>query len=404
MGRLARLAGSAGAMHAAGSLMQRVGTVSLMIGIGQFCGLDVLGQWAVGQTLALAVQGPVGMSLAQVMLAGRDAAGGSGRNAFLAALKLAFVATGAVMLLAFALSAGAVLPADWRMLDGRALAAVAAYTMGGTAYMLVAARLLVDGDGMRLRRLAWVGGVAALLPALLAFGAAAWWTVAGVGVVLGAGSLSCAALAAADWRTMGPSGVRAVLHRALPLALANALLNPAVFISVSVVGVQGGMPAAALYNIGNQLRNLFMVPVALWMPVHLRHLVVSGGRGVPYGGAAALLGIAVLAALMAYPQMAWRLFTSSAPTPQALTVVRLTLLSVPLLVFNSIAGQVFIARGRLWTTFGLTALWCLGLLLGYLALGSVDSVAERMSMAQIAAYAAVGVATVLLRLRAGRAR
>lgn len=378
---------SASAMHMASSVLQRLSALALTVVIGQGHSLERMGEWLIGQTLALAVQGPVGMALAQHLIADGRASDGPRRLDFLESLKLATLAIAVVCGLTHLLFASGLLPADWVVFGPGALASIWLYTTGGTVYLLVSAWLLVEDQAARLRRLVVVGAAAVALPAPLVHGPHLWAGVAMAGVVLGVGAMLAAGLSVSDLRAAWRARAGRVLGRALPLALGNAIVNPTLFISVYVVGVLGGTSAAAVYGIGNQVRNLLMLPASLVLPLHLRAQVA----GQTSRAAPVTLFFAAVFALpwMARPDLLFRMFSSQVATAEADWVVRLALASVPLALLAAFGGQTLIAKGRRWSSPLLNALWCLSLLVAFIALPMVDSAAIRMSAAQVIAYAAL---------------
>ncbi|KQP14323.1 hypothetical protein [Pseudorhodoferax sp. Leaf267] len=387
---------SASAMHMASSVLQRLSALALTVMIGQGHSLERMGEWFIAQTLALAVQGPVGMALAQHLIADGSAPDAPRRRHFLEAVKLATMATALAFGLVHLLLASGALPAAWVVLGPGALASVWLYATGGAVYLLVSAWLLVEGDAARLRRLVAVGMAAVALPAPFVCGPHLWAGVAIAGAVLGAGAMLSAGLSGADLRAAWQARMGAVFGRVLPLALGNAMVNPALFVSVYVVGVLGGASAAAVYGIGNQVRNLLMLPASLVLPLHLR--ARAGGRRSRAAPVTLWCAALVLLPCMAWPGLVFRIFSAQATTPEIDSVVRLALASVPLALLAAFAGQTLIAKGRRWSSPLLNAWWCASLLLAYVALPLVDSAAVRMSAAQVLAYAALaGLVAGLLR-------
>lgn len=361
------------------SAVQRTHALVLAVLVGQHHGLEPLGQWALGQTLALALLGTVGIALSQVLIAAapHDRAMRSG---FWAALALC-LASSTVAVLVLQLVARWW---DWDSLRGGALAAVGLYALGGMAYLLACSHLLARDDGPGLRRLA-LAGVLVLLACVVAAPAAGLWTLAG-----GTGAaMLCASGLCVGRPEQGPlRGVGGdLLRRGWPLMLGNALVNPALFVSVACVGADGGLAAAALYSIGNQWRNLLLLPLSLLLPVHLRRLARGGGtpRGwMPLGLAAAAV---VLAAAAWAPGWLFRLFSSGEAPPETRAVLRAALLSVPLAGLAALGGQRLVALGRQSAAPWINLAWCVVLFLAYWCLRPHGSQALAMTQAHVAASA-----------------
>lgn len=367
---------------------QRLGALGLSVAVGQFQGIETLGVWAVAQALSLAVYGPLS-ALAQILIVTQERAPQALRAELAAANAIAARAIAVTFGLAALLTLVAVpLPRP------ELLAAVALYALGQTVFTLAASHLLVLRDAGRLRWLALHGLLVVGMSLAMAAVLPLWATAAAAGAAL----LGAAAAAVPPiWADLAGGRIarRAMWSRARPLLLGYALINPAVLVSMLLVGAHDSA-AAAVYGIGNQVRSLFLFPLSLLLPVDL-HRRVRGTQAPRWQRAGLLLAIFVLATAALLPVAPMRLFVTTAPTTAELQVVQWSLASVPLAAWGSLLWQQCMVDRRFAPALGLNLLWVAVLFGAFFALPHGHSDALAMARAQTIAFAAQWLAIIGLR-------
>lgn len=385
---LTRWLHSPSAWNVVAGVMPRIGAVLLTILVGRVHGLDSLGEWTLGQTLSLALLGAVGLALGQLLIAERMPETG---------LSYRQARFGGALLVGLVLSATLIVFVQfvvWRPLSDHlgvpslpeyAWLAVWVYTAGNMAYLLASSHLLACEDTPSLRRLGVVGLVALVAMVWLAEKVGPWILAATVGALLMFGSLTAVGRdGPIAWSELRKQAGR-LLRLAWPLMLGNACVNPAVFFSAALVGTHGGLAAAGLYGIGNQWRNLFLLPVSLVLPVYLHRLARGGAQSRHSQMTLGLVAVGCVTGLVV-PEPMFKVF-SLAPLPaDTVSVLRSALLSVPFACLANLLGQQLVVRGMVRTALGLNLIWCAALFAAYLILQRGAVAALAMTQANLVAY------------------
>ncbi|MGC3983228.1 MAG: hypothetical protein QM777_00070 [Pseudorhodoferax sp.] len=398
-----KVLGSLSAWSVLVGVLQRGSALVVTILIGQHHDLESLGQWALAQTLSLALLGAVGAGLSQLLTAGQVRTGQGKGAPFYAALTLSMGVSACVIVLVqsvlwFGVADRWGLPA----LPADALLAIWLYTVGGIAYWLASGHLLAAGAMASLRRLGVVGAITMGASIALAGTLGPWGMAAFVGCLMLLGSCYAVGGHGANPGAAWLSQARELFVRAWPLMLGNALIGPAIFVSMGLVGAHGGLADAALYNIANQWRNLFLMPLALVLPIHLQRRAqgMHASRGLY-----AVLSVMVVGLVVCYsaPEALFRLFSGSVAPPETHAVLRAALWSVPLAGLCALLSQELILFGMLRAMLFLNLAWCATLLGVYTMLQWNASAGHAMTQAHVAAYAVLGLGAAGIRCWCRRA-